>query len=365
MIFKIPFFWSNFYFGWPQILPRQTWLLPANYTFSLTFKCNSRCLTCNIWKKGGEEELTQAEWQKIFLSLGRSSYWVTLSGGEPFLRKDLANIVENLCQICQPKIMTIPTNGLLSEKIVVDVKKMVENNPKTRFIINLSLDGVGEKHDEIRGVKGNFKAAMITFGALKKLKVKTGNITLGVHTVISRKNVKHFPKLADFVLDKLKPDSYITEVAENRVELGTMGIKITPSLEDYKKAIDYLKQKVKNKDLKGFTKLVQAFRVVYYDLVEEILERETQVIPCYAGIISAQIAPNGDVWPCCVRADILGNLKETNFDFKKIWFSAKANRVRRSIKMKECYCPLANVSYTNILMNPKMLSRVIVNFWQR
>lgn len=358
MIFKIPFFWSNFYFGLPQIFP-------VNYTFSLTFKCNSRCLTCNIWKKSEEGELTQAEWQKIFLSLGRSPYWVTLSGGEPFLRKDLTSIVENLCQICQPKIITIPTNGLLSEKIVVDVKKMVENNPKTRFIINLSLDGVGEKHDEIRGVKGNFKAAMITFGALKKLKVKTGNFTLGVHTVISRKNVKHFPKLADFVLDKLKPDSYVTEVAENRVELGTMNIKITPSLEDYKKAIDYLGEKVKKEKLKGFSKLTRAFRSIYYDLVVRILEGKTQVISCYAGIASAQIAPNGDVWPCCVRADILGNLKETNFDFKKIWFSAKANRVRRSIRMKECYCPLANVSYTNILMNPKMLSRVIVNFWQK
>lgn len=355
MIFKIPFFWSNFYFGWPQILP-------LNYTFSLTFKCNSRCLTCNIWKKGGEEELTQAEWQKIFLSLGRSPYWVTLSGGEPFLRKDLASIVENLCQICQPKIITIPTNGLLSEKIVVDVKKMVENNPKTRFIVNLSLDGVGEKHDEIRGVKGNFKAAMITFGALKKLKVKTGNFTLGVHTVISRKNVKHFPKLADFVLDKLKPDSYVTEVAENRVELGTMGIKITPSLEDYKKAIGYLKQKVKNKNLKGLIKLIQTFRAVYYDLTEEILEKKTQVIPCYAGIASAQIAPNGDVWPCCVRADFLGNLRQENYNFPKIWFSQKAAKVRKSIKNKKCWCPLANVSYTNILLSPKILTTVVINY---
>jgi MoaA/NifB/PqqE/SkfB family radical SAM enzyme len=350
MIFKIPFFWSNFYFGLPQILP-------VNYTLSLTFKCNSRCLTCNIWKKSGEEELTQAEWQKIFLSLGRSPYWVTLSGGEPFLRKDLTSIVENLCQICQPKIMTIPTNGLLSKKIMVDVKKMVENNPKTRFIINLSLDGVGEKHDEIRGVKGNFEAAMVTFSALKNL--KHTNFTLGVHTVISQKNVEHVPQLTNFVLDKLKPDSYVTEVAENRVELGTMGIKITPSLEDYKEAIDYLGEKVKKEKLKGFSKLTRAFRSIYYDLVVKILEGKTQVISCYAGIVSAQIAPNGDVWPCCVRADVLGNLRQENYNFPKIWFSQKAAKVRKSIKNKKCWCPLANVSYTNALLHPPTMVRIL------
>ncbi|MFZ5366484.1 MAG: radical SAM/SPASM domain-containing protein [Patescibacteria group bacterium] len=354
ILFKIPFFWFFYSFGWPKVLP-------ANYTFSLTFKCNSRCLTCNIWQKSEEGELTQAEWQKIFLALGKSPYWVTLSGGEPFLRKDLIEIVKNLCQICQPKIITIPTNGISTAKIQKDVQAILKGCPKTRLIINLSLDGIGEKHDQIRGVKGNFDKAMATYKKLKR--IKSRNFVLGIHTVISRENVKDFSEICDFVLDQLKPDSYVTEIAEQRVELETMGKDITPSLENYQRAVDYLEQKMRRQKLKGFFKLTQAFRFTYYDLVKKIMEKKAQVIPCYAGILSCQIASNGDVWQCCVRADVLGNLKKENFDFSKIWFSKKADKIRKSIKNRECYCPLANASYTNVLMSPTSMTKVIFNFF--
>lgn len=354
--FKMPFFWSFYRFGWPR-------LLPINYTLSLTFKCNSRCLTCNIWWKRERQELTLAGWRKILHSLGKSPYWVTLSGGEPFLREDLVKIIKDLCQICQPKIITIPTNGILTNRIKKDVQIILKDCPKTRLIINLSLDGVGKKHDKIRGVKGNFDKAMATYKSLRKIKAK--NFVLGVHTVISKENVSQFPQLCNFVLERLKPDSYVTEIAEQRVELETMGKDITPSLEEYQGAIDYLEQKMRKQKLKGFSKLTQAFRLTYYDLVKKIMGRKLQVVPCYAGVVSAQIAPNGDVWQCCVRADVLGNLKKEHFDFRQIWFSGKANQIRRSVRNRECYCPLANVSYTNILMSPKTLWRVIVNFCKR
>lgn len=303
------------------------------------------------------------EWRRVFFALGKSPYWVTLSGGEPFLRQDLTKIVQNLCRICQPKMITIPTNGLLTDKILTDVIKMVKVYPETYFIINLSLDGMGEKHDRVRGVKGNFKKSLATFTALRK--IKSANFILGLHTVISRENIHDFPEIANFVLDKLRPDSYITEIAENRVELDNVENKITPDIGDYKKAIRFLKTKMGKQKLTYFTKITQTFRITYYDLVAKILEKQKQIIPCYAGIASVQIAPNGDVWPCCVRADILGNLKENNFDFEKIWFSLEAKKVRRSIKSKECYCPLANVSYTNILLNPRQLSRVMINYFQK
>lgn len=352
---RIPLFWSFSLFDRPHVLP-------LNYTFSLTFRCNSRCLTCNIWQKKGVWELTADEWQRVFYSLGKSPYWVTLSGGEPFLREDLARIVEDLYRISQPKIVTIPTNGILTDKIKKDVQEILDSCSGTRLIINLSLDGVGEEHDKIRGIEGNFAKAMETYKNLRK--IKSPNFVLGVHTVISRENVNKFPKLCDFVLGELKPDSYVTEIAEERVELGTLGKNITPTLKDYKKAVNYLKQKIKSKKLKGLTRLVQAFRGVYYDLAGEILERKTQVIPCYAGVTSVQIAPNGDVWQCCVRADVLGNLKKEGFNFSKIWFSRKASKIRKSIKSKKCYCPLANVSYTNILMSPASMVKVIFNFFK-
>lgn len=352
MWYKIPLFWSFYLFGWPKILP-------ASYTFSLSFNCNSHCRTCNIWRKKPAEDLTKEEWRKIFMVLGRSPYWVTLSGGEPFLRRDLVEIVKDLCRVCWPKTITIPTNGILTSKIAADVKKIIDDNPQTHFIVNLSLDGVEGGHDQARGVRGNFRLAMLTFEALRGM--RANNLTLGVHTVISKDNVKNFPAICDFILDKLQPDSYVTEIAEERVELDNLSSKITPDLEDYKKAISYLKKRMKQRKQASFVKVIRAFRLSYYDLALKILKEKSQVIPCYAGIASAQVAPNGDVWQCCVRADVLGNLKQEGFDFSKIWFSKKAVEVRKSIKNKECYCPLANASYTNILMSPTALTKIAVN----
>lgn len=355
MLAKIPFFWFFYLWGHPKTLP-------INYTFSLTFKCNSRCLTCNIWQKKKTDDLSKEEWKRIFLSLDKSPYWVTISGGEPFLRKDLAGIVADICQTCQPKMITIPTNGLLTNKIIADVKKIVKENKNTNFIINLSLDGVEKDHDIARGIKGNFKTSLSTWDQLKK--IKASNLTLGIHTVISQNNVKNFPVICDYVFDNLKPDSYVSEIAEQRKELDNFNNNITPSVSDYKKAIDYLKIRMRQKQQFSLARITKAFRLSYYDLVLRILTNKSQIIPCFAGVASAQIAPNGDLWPCCVRADILGNIKEVGYDFKKIWFSKETNTIRKQIKNKECFCPLANASYTNILLNPKSIIQVLVNLFK-
>lgn len=351
---KIPAYQAFYYFGWPPILP-------FNYTFSLTYQCNSHCRTCHIWQKKIGPELTSQNWQKIFLSLGQAPFWVTLSGGEPFLRPDLVEIVQSLAQICQPKLLTIPTNGLLPKVIIKKTKAMVKNC-QGQIIVNLSLDGLGKNHDRIRGVKGNFNKTLETFMGLKKIEAK--NFSLGVHTVISKENVNQFQGICDFVLSQMRPDSYITEIAENRVELGTMNKDITPKFKDYQAAINYLtsQQPVGQKAL---NRLIQAFRRVYYQQVLKTLTEKKQVIACLAGVASAQIAPEGDVWPCCVRAQVLGNLKKENFDFGKIWFSKKATDVRQSIKKRKCSCPLANVAYSNMFLNPGTWSKMMINFWPR
>jgi hypothetical protein len=77
-----------------------------------------------------------------------------------------------------------------------------------------------------------------------------------------------------------------------------------------------------------------------------------------AGVASAQIAPNGDVWTCCIRAESVGNLREHNYDFRSAWTTVKAYEMRRSIKAGECHCPLANASYTNMLCHVPTLTSV-------
>ena len=104
-------------------------------------------------------------------------------------------------------------------------------------------------------------------------------------------------------------------------------------------------------------RITQSFRDRYYDIVKRTLVEKRQIIPCMAGIASAQIAPNGDVWTCCIRAESVGNLREHNYDFRSVWTTAQANELRRSIKAGECHCPLANAAYTNMLCHvPTMTS---------
>jgi MoaA/NifB/PqqE/SkfB family radical SAM enzyme len=98
--------------------------------------------------------------------------------------------------------------------------------------------------------------------------------------------------------------------------------------------------------------------VEYYRLVKRILVEKTQVIGCYAGWASAHIYADGHVWPCCVRADSMGNLRDVDYDFRSIWFSLEAERIRQSIHSKACHCPLANASYTNMLHHLPTLLKV-------
>jgi MoaA/NifB/PqqE/SkfB family radical SAM enzyme len=228
-------------------------------------------------------------------------------------------------------------------------------------IVNLSLDGVGEKHDIVRGVKGNFERAMRTYAGLKALKGRYKNFTLGVHTVISNFNIDELENIYAFVRDTLQPDSFISEIAEERVELDTVGMGITPPIQKYQPVINKLQAGIRKAEFSGVSRITQAFRDRYYDIVKRTLVEHRQVIPCLAGVASAQIAPNGDVWTCCIRAESVGNLRDYDYDFRTVWSTAKADELRRSIKAGECYCPLANASYTNMLCHPPTLTDVALD----
>jgi hypothetical protein len=121
--------------------------------------------------------------------------------------------------------------------------------------------------------------------------------------------------------------------------------------------IERLQEGIRKAEFDGVSRITQAFRDRYYDIVKRTLVEQRQIIPCMAGVASAQIAPNGDVWTCCIRAESVGNLRDHNYDFKSVWTTIKANELRRSIKAGECHCPLANASYTNMLCHmPTLVS---------
>ena len=335
--------------GWPKVLP-------INVTISVTFKCPSRCLTCNVTSRKAQE-LTVDEYRRIFRSLGHDPFWVTISGGEPFLRPDLADIVDVICEESSPGIINIPTSGTTHKHIFKMLPRMLERTRGKQLTINFSLDELGEEHDRIRRTPHNWVKTLESIRFAKTLRKDNPHLVVGIHSVISAFNVDRFPEIYEG-LQALEPDSYVTEVAEERAELLTMGTGITPPLRKYADAVDFLAAKSRANPKAGFGAIIEAFRLEYYELVKRILAEKRQVIPCYAGLSSCHIAADGDLWGCCVRAEPVGNLRDVDYDVGRLWWAPAAGRFRRSVRNRECQCPLANASYTNMLMDPGSMLRV-------
>lgn len=348
---KLPLYWSFYRFGWPR-------LLPFSVVVSVSFRCNSKCKTCDVWQKSSDE-MTVEEWRKVFAHLGHAPFYLTFTGGEPFLRADLHELVIAGAELCRPGVITIPTNGLLTQRIVDRVDQICGATPHTQIGINLSLDGIGPEHDEVRNVPGNWDRAMETWQGLKELQEKHQNLVLSVHTVVSKYNTARIRAIVEG-LEFLAPDSYITEVAEERVELGTVGWDITPPAAEYAPVADWLSARARAVPARGLARVTQAFRAQYYQLAKRILSEQVQVIPCQAGWASGHIAPNGDVWTCCIRAEPVGNLRQTGYDLRPIWFeqAGEIRRLRQSIAARECACPMANAGYANMLLHVPTLARV-------
>jgi len=372
----------NRYIG--KLLPRMLnyWLArsrifkpagPITLTFSVTNRCQSRCLTCKIWQlyrdhpARADEELTLEEIEKIFRSMD-PIYFFNLSGGEPFLRSDLPEIVELAIEHLKPEIVHTPTNALAPARIAKSARRICEmmqtKAPGIPFTVKPSLDGVGKQHDQIRGVPGNWEKLLDTIDRLKALSTEFDNLHVEVGTVVSRANVRNLREIARFA-HTLGIESYRNEIAEEREEFFNLGDPITPTARQYRDALAFFASQTRKSmgSKRALTQLTESLRLVYYNYAAKILATKRQVLPCYAGISNAHLNPYGDLWPCCVLgyAKPLGNLRDADYDFRTVWHSKQANRVRSFIRTKGCACPLANQSYSNILMNPLAAARAALN----
>lgn len=341
---------------------------PINLTYSVTNKCNSRCRSCDIWKIYPAErerladELSLDEVDELFQSIG-PVYFFNISGGEPFLRKDLPEIILLACEHLDPNVVHIPTNALMPRRVVQRTEEILRRMRDAGFghiklTLKPSMDGVGTDHDWVRGVRGNWDKLLETVRGLQALQEEWPTLGVGVGTVISTMNIHKLPETIR-AADELDVDTYISEVAEERLEMRNATTGITPDHERYRTAIAPFQAATRRrmKHLSGLELLTQAMRHVYYDLTADWLEQREQVIPCYAGITNVHISPYGEVWPCAVLADSnsLGNVKEHGYDFWSVWHSKRAEEVRASIKRGECDCPLANQAYANMLLSPRKM----------
>lgn len=349
---------------------------PMTLTYSVTAACQSRCKTCQIGAMycqdptRPEKDLRLEEIEKIFQSMN-PVYFFNMSGGEPFMRNDLPEIVSLACKYLKPRVIHTPTNAILSDKIIDNTERIINivrmYDPEVPVTVKPSIDGVGDLHDEIRGVKGNFKCLLKTIQGLKVLEDKYDNFHLELGTVISNFNIEHLEEIEDYV-HSLGVESYRNEVAECRTEFFNLEDNITPPAEVYQKLIKEFARKVEENigKKKKLAKTTEAMRVVYYDLAGKILKEKRQVIPCYAGVSNVHINYDGGVWPCCVLGyeKQMGNLRDYHYNFQELWHSEEAEAVRKYIKGKNCACPLANQAYSNELLYLPALFKVGVKVIQ-
>jgi MoaA/NifB/PqqE/SkfB family radical SAM enzyme len=323
---------------------------PIYLIIGLTYDCNSFCRTCFNWEQlrlRKDEELSLEELRKTFASLG-DLLFVVMSGGEPFLRRDIAEVCEELARTNHVKQITIPTGGVASDLVVRSVEATLARCPATQIVVNLSVDHIGEKHDWIRGVPGNYERVKKTYAGLVALKERFDNLTVNVHTCLCTYNVddldaitgavRHdFPAISFHSFEMLRgdqPDKNIQPISTERYR------EVLPKLEAYWRTY---------RSYDGFLRFVK----IYSRKVElEVLEKQTQARPCYAGTISGVVDARGEVRLCELR-EAVGNLRDAGYDFGRLWASDEADRQRASIKAKECHCTHSCFMSSSLVFQPR------------
>lgn len=165
---------------------------PIHLTFFVTRRCNSNCPFCFYLKSNDSHaserpELSITEIEKISSSLG-DLLWLAFSGGEIFLREDLTGIAKTFYRNNRPAIMLFPTNGLLPDLIRERTEEILKACPRSTIALKLSVDGLGEAHDVLRGTHGSFEKTLRTYSVVSELLGKYPNFELGINTVFCAEN---------------------------------------------------------------------------------------------------------------------------------------------------------------------------------
>ncbi len=331
--------------------------LPIHLGLIATYRCNSRCKSCFLWQDPGKgKELSVKEFEKISKALGKI-LWLQVGGGEPFLRDDLAEI----CCAFDATTISIPTNALLPGKIFSDLEKILENGKMDLLQLSISLDGLHEKHDNFRGVSGNFEKVLETYNKIQPLRKKFKKFSVSFNTVVSKENEDDLQKIADFVWN-LKPDYHSFEFLRGNPRDEKLSL---PSQEKVKAIVKIIEKNIKRYGFYeglGFGKdFAQSIKLLSQDFICRTLTGKKRIMPCYAGRINAFIDSYGELKPCELLDFSFGNLRDCDFDFKKLWFADETKKARDFICDK-CFCTHSCIMLTNVLFNPLLYPQVLEKF---
>jgi MoaA/NifB/PqqE/SkfB family radical SAM enzyme len=273
------------------------------------------------------------EYRKLSENFGHISI-LLLSGGEPFLRNDLVEICGTFIKNNSINNLLIPTNGLLTQKIVEVTKILASKFPTTIISINPSLDGMQVYHDMLRGVKECFSRAVTTIRELEKVKKEYKNVQIIVNSVIHKDNIDELKKLIAY-LSEFNIDYHAFEIMRGDWKDKNLKLADIDELKDlHKLVIEYRKKRINN----FFEKIIVVGTLQYiHKIKEDFLLGKKWPFLCSAGRSILVIYPNGDVSLCELKNPI-GNLRDENYDIKRILDNEKALKMLGEISRDRCSC---------------------------
>lgn len=320
---------------------------PLKVNLCLTYWCQYRCKTCNIWQRKPTDELTTAE----VLALVRENpdiTWADLTGGEIFLRPDIETLLEAMVDGWQRlALLHFPTNGFLTDRIVGAVRRIAGRGP-SRLIVTVSVDGDQALNDAVRGITGGFVRQVETFRQLRAIE----GVTAVFGMTMSSYNVGRFAETFD-ALAREVPSLTIDDVHLNVAQVSGHYYD-NAGLDGVRADAGAVRAELRvYRDRRGLPRSPeQMLEHVYLRYLDTFLETGRTPMPCHALRSSCFIDPWGVVYPCITYARPVGRLRDTGMRLAPIWAGAEAVTVQREIWAGQCpQCWTACEAYQSILGN--------------
>jgi radical SAM protein with 4Fe4S-binding SPASM domain len=321
---------------------------PLKLNFCLTYWCQYKCKTCNIWQRRPTDELTTEEILTFIRKNGQVS-WLDLTGGEIFLRSDIEEIL--LATVTSWKrllLLHFPTNGFLTDRIVQAVSR-ITGKGTARVIVTVSLDGDEQLNDDIRGIRGGYRRQLETFRALRE--IPGIKVVLGM--TLSSYNVGRFEEtfracqrdcpgltIEDFHLN-------VAQLSDHYYGNQETDEPIVPRQNEARTELHLYRS------MRGAPQSVAAWlEDEYLKRLDSFLETGRTPMRCHSLRSSCFIDPWGTVYPCITYSRPVGSLRETGMDLEAVWRSAEARNLQKEIWNGDCpQCWTACEAYQSILGN--------------
>jgi MoaA/NifB/PqqE/SkfB family radical SAM enzyme len=333
---------------------------PLYLVFFVTEQCTARCGHCLLGQWDcATDELTLDEIERWARAMP-PFYFLLPTGGEPFLRADLPDIVRLFARHCGIRHAGIPTNGSLPQAAVAAMERMIADNPDLQLAVDVSLDGPADLHDRMRNTPGLFDKAVATYSQLAALAARAPNFQINAAVTLSAANQTSALDFLDYLTGELG--------VRNINHLLVRGEPRDPnaknvSVENYKAFNRKLEQAARAGRLPGYRGYaeaggINAMKLVRQDVIARTAETGRRQVRCQAGRLGAVVRAGGGVYACELRRDKLGSLRDSDFDFRRIWRSPEAVAARRAIEKQKCHCTYECFMSLNVMFDPVQSLRV-------